>query len=50
MLDIQAIPIPKPKRTSTSSTPTMGSVHNNIKARISAPTIREVTIITLLNA
>jgi hypothetical protein len=47
MLDIRAIPIPRPKRTSTSSTPTMGFVHN-IKAGISAPTIREVTIITLL--
>jgi hypothetical protein len=47
MLDIRAIPALKPKRTSTSSTPTIGSVHN-IKARISAPTIREVTIITLL--
>jgi hypothetical protein len=46
MLDIQAIPALKHKRTSTSSTPTMGSVHN-IKAGISAPTIREVTIITL---
>jgi hypothetical protein len=47
MLDIREIPAPKPKRTSTSSTPTTGFVHN-IKARINAPTIREVTIITLL--
>jgi hypothetical protein len=28
----------------------MGFVHNNIKDGISAPTIKEVTIITLLNA
>jgi hypothetical protein len=28
----------------------MGFIHNNIKDGISAPTIREVTIITLLNA
>jgi hypothetical protein len=49
MLDIWAIPAPKPKRTSTSSTLTMGSIHN-IKAGISAPTMREVTIITLLLA
>jgi hypothetical protein len=47
MLDIRAIPTPKPKRTSTLSTPTMGSVHN-IMAGINAPTIREVIIITLL--
>jgi hypothetical protein len=47
MLDIWAIPAPKPNRTSTLSTPTTGYVHN-IKAGISAPTIREVTIITLL--
>jgi hypothetical protein len=47
MLDIWTISTPKPKRTSTSSTPTTGSVHN-IKAGISAPTTREVTIITLL--
>jgi hypothetical protein len=47
MLDIWAIPAPKHKRTSTSSTPTMGSVHN-IKAGISTLTIREVIIITLL--
>ena len=40
---------PKPWRTSTSSTPTTVFVHNNIKARISAPTTKEVTIITLLN-
>ena len=44
MLDIQAIFTMKPKRTSTTS---IGSIHN-IKARISAPTTREVTIITLL--
>jgi hypothetical protein len=47
MLDIQAIPALKPKRNSTSSTSTTGSVHN-INARINAPTIREVTIIILL--
>jgi hypothetical protein len=47
MLDIRAIPTLKHKRTSTSSTPTTGSIQN-IKARINAPTIREVTIITLL--
>jgi hypothetical protein len=47
MLDIRAIPALKPKRTSTLSTPITGSVHN-IKAGISTPTIREVTIITLL--
>ena len=47
MLDIRAIPAPKPKRTSTSSTPTTCSVNNNIKAGISALIIREVVIITL---
>jgi hypothetical protein len=47
MVDIWAILAPKPKKTSTSSTPTMGSIHN-IKAGISAPTIREVIIVTLL--
>ena len=41
------IPVLKPKRSSTSPTPTTGSVHN-IKAGISAPITREVTIITLL--
>jgi hypothetical protein len=47
MLDIRAIPVLKLKRTSTLSTSIMGSIHN-IKAGISAPTTREVTIITLL--
>jgi hypothetical protein len=47
MLDIQAILALKPKKTSTSSTPTMGSIHN-IKAGINTLTIREVTIITFL--
>jgi hypothetical protein len=46
-LDIRTIPVLRPKRTSTSSTPMMGSIHK-IKAEISAPTTREVTIITLL--
>jgi hypothetical protein len=41
MLDIRAIPAPKLKRASTSSTPAMGFIHN-IKARISAATTREV--------
>jgi hypothetical protein len=49
-VDIQEILVPRPKRILTSSTPTMGFVHNNIKDGISAPTIKEVTIITLLNA
>jgi hypothetical protein len=44
ILDNRAIPASKPKWISTSSTPTMGSVHN-IKARISAPTIREAKLL-----
>jgi hypothetical protein len=48
MLDIQEISVPRPRRISTSSTPTTGFIHNNIKDAISAPTIRELTIITLL--
>jgi len=50
MLDIQEIPVPRPRRISTLSTPTTGFVHNNIKDGISAPIIKEVIIITLLNA
>jgi len=49
MLDIREIPVPRPRRISTSSAMTTGFVHNNIKDGISAPTIKEVTIITLLN-
>jgi hypothetical protein len=49
MLDIQEMPIPRPKRISTSSTLTTSFVHNNIKDGINAPTIKEVTINTLLN-
>jgi hypothetical protein len=40
---------PRPRRILTSSTPTMGFIHNDIKVGINAPTIKEVTIITLLN-
>ena len=47
-MDIREIPVSRPRRTSTSSTPKMGFVHN-IKDGISAPIIKEVTIITLLN-
>ena len=36
------------RRTSTSSTPTMGFVHNNIKDGINTPTIKEVIIIIIL--
>jgi hypothetical protein len=50
MLDIRAIPVPKPRKTSTLSTLTTVFVHHNTKDGISAPTIREVTIITLLLA
>ena len=39
---------PETQEASTSSTPKMGFVHN-IKDGISAPIIKEVTIITLLN-
>jgi hypothetical protein len=49
MLDIQKMHVPRPKRISTSSTPTTGFIHNNIKDGISTPTIKEVTINTLLN-
>jgi hypothetical protein len=43
------MPVPKPRKISTSSTMTTSFVHNNIKDGISAPTTKEVTIITLLN-
>jgi len=49
MLDIREMPVPRPRKISTSSTQTMGFVHNNIKDGISAPTTKEVTIITLLH-
>jgi hypothetical protein len=51
MLDIQKMPVPRPKKISTSSTMTTSFIHNNIKDGISVPTTKEVTIIiTLLNA
>ena len=48
-VDIWAIPVLRPKKTSTSSTPITGFVLHNIKDGISAPTTKEVTIITLHN-
>jgi hypothetical protein len=44
-LDIWKIPVPKPMKISTSSTTmTIGFVHNKIKDGISAPTHKEVMV------